>query len=38
MTYNWQLADWPGFTYELTGPGDKNLFAFAQRAGRMAPS
>lgn len=36
MTYNWQLADWPDFTYELTGPGDKNLFAFAQRAGRMS--
>lgn len=36
MTYNWQLPDWPKFTYELKGPCEKNLFAFAERAGRVS--
>lgn len=36
MTYNWQLKDWPNFTYELSGPCEKNLFAFAERTGRVS--
>lgn len=36
MTYNWQLPDWPAFTYELKGACEKNLFAFAERVGRVS--
>ena len=36
MTYNWQLSDWPEFTYDLKGPCEKNLFAFAERVGRVS--
>lgn len=36
MKYNWQLPDWPEFTYELKGACEKNLFAFAERAGRVS--
>lgn len=35
MSYNWQLPDWPNFTYEI-GPCEKNLFAFAERIGRVS--
>lgn len=35
MKYNWQLSDWPEFTYDL-GPSEKNLFAFAERVGRVS--
>lgn len=36
MKYNWQLSDWPKLTYELKGPCEKNLFAFAERVGRVS--
>ena len=36
MSYNWQLKDWPNFTYELTATIEKNLFAFAERTGRVS--
>lgn len=36
MRYNWQRPDWPNFTYELKGPSEKNLFAFAERVGRVS--
>lgn len=34
MAYNWQLPEWPEFSYDL-GPCEKDLFAFAQRVGRV---
>ncbi|MBN9427850.1 MAG: Fic family protein [Burkholderiales bacterium] len=34
MAYNWQLPEWPGFSYDL-GPCEKDLFAFAERVGRV---
>ena len=36
MSYNWQLTDWPNFTYELTAATEKNLFVFAERLGRVS--
>lgn len=36
MSYNWQLTDWPNFLYELTATTEKNLFAFAERTGRVS--
>jgi Fic family protein len=36
MDYVWQLKDWPNFTYELTASTEKNLFAFAERTGRVS--
>ena len=34
MAYNWQLADWPRFTYALGGV-ESDLLAFAEKAGRV---
>ena len=34
MAYNWQLADWPEFKYNLKGLDD-TLFAFADQTGQM---
>ena len=35
MTYFWETDDWPNFTYELDDSCEKNLYAFAQHAGRV---
>ncbi|WKN45385.1 Fic family protein [Tunicatimonas pelagia] len=35
MAYNWQLPDWPDFTYSIDEVEDK-LFDFAQRVGRVS--
>jgi Fic family protein len=35
MTYNWQLADWPEFKYDL-GSVEDILFSFAERIGRVS--
>ncbi|MDR4497277.1 MAG: Fic family protein [Candidatus Scalindua sp.] len=35
MTYNWQQADWPEFTYDLTEVEDF-LFSFAERVGSVS--
>ena len=34
MAYNWQLADWPEFKYNLKGLDDA-LFGFAEQTGQM---
>jgi Fic family protein len=36
MRYHWQLPDWPNFIYELTAATEKNLFALAERMGRVS--
>lgn len=35
MTYFWETEDWPNFTYELDDSCEKNLYVFAQYAGRV---
>ena len=35
MKYNWQLADWPDFQYNVTDIQD-TLFAFAQKTGHVS--
>ncbi|WP_315819353.1 DUF4172 domain-containing protein [Paraflavitalea speifideaquila] len=32
--YNWQLRDWPGFSYNLKGVED-DLFMFAEKTGHI---
>ncbi len=34
MLYNWQLSDWPNFTYDLAG-FEGELIAFADKAGQI---
>lgn len=34
MLYNWQLSDWPNFTYDLAGL-EGELIAFADKAGQI---
>ena len=34
MRYNWQLSDWPNFTYDLAGL-EGELIAFADKAGQI---
>lgn len=35
MTYFWQTGDWPDFTYHLNDSCEKDLYAFAEQAGRV---
>lgn len=35
MTYFWQTDEWPSFTYKLDASCEKDLYAFAERAGRV---
>lgn len=36
MLYNWQLKNWPHFTFELSGSCEKNLLSFAEITGRVS--
>lgn len=33
MAYNWQLPDWPNFTYHITPGKEETLLALAQETG-----